>query len=599
MNDQSATDATGPGGWTTGAAALPVAFGRTIGLYTPPEDGIGASACAVLFLSPWGFEEMCTRKLWRQLAERFASLGVASLRFDYPGTGDSLDAIDFSGGLPVWEGAIAAAAAELRRLSGASRLILVGHGLGATFAAQYAGATGTVDATVLMAPVISGRSYLRETVAWSKMVDAGLGLAEEQRLASVVSVAGLVMPEAVAAAVRKIDLMGIAAPPAACILLVGRPARDREAEFAQHLESLGARVAREPYVGYDELLSNPTIAVQPDSVVDAVVRWVGSIALPPAPTAHIGSPSTPAILQGEHFSEEALRFGPGNRLFGVLCSPRAARRGASVILLGTAYDRQAGWARSTVETARYLAGEGIASLRFDGANVGDSPPVPAAPRQVLFSDGQLDDVRAALDLLAERGLAPAVLAGRCSGAYLAFQAAVNDHRCRGVVSVNPFTFVWNNDDDVDEALRHNPRSLEDYRRRAFRLETVRRLASGQIDLRRAAGNIGRQLSRRIALVAPSTLGRLTKDGRLRHAVHAAFRALAGRRVPMRLIYSEGDVGLERYRAYFGTDGSGMRTFPNVSVELVENADHNMSPPHARQLLRQSVLDAALEAHPAD
>lgn len=588
-----------PPDWIAGSAAQPVAFGRTIGLYTAPERGTGTSATTVLFLSPWGFEEMCTRKLWRELAERFARCGIASLRFDYPGTGDSLDKMDFSGGLPVWEAAIAAAAAELRRLSGASRLILVGHGLGATFAAQHAGPAGTVDGIVLMAPVISGRSYLRETAAWSKMVDAGLGLAEDQRLASVVSVAGLVMPEAVAAAVRKIDLLGIAAAPAASILVVGRPARDRESQFAQHLENLGARVAYEPYAGYDELVSNPTIAVQPGVVIDAVVQWVGSIALQPGPKACSGSTTVPAVLHGERFSEEALRFGPGNRLFGVLCSPRGARRGASVILLGTAYDRQAGWARSTVETARFLAGNGIASLRFDGANVGDSPPVPGTPRQVLFSECQLDDVRAALDLLTERGLAPAVLAGRCSGAYLAFQAAVNDHRCRGVVSVNPFTFVWDKDMSVDEALRHNPRSLEDYRRRAFRLETFRRLASGQIDLRRAAGSIGKQLGRRVALAAPGTLGRLTKDGRLKHAVHAAFSSLCERGVPMRLIYSQGDVGLERYRAYFGVDGWEMRKFANVSVEIVADADHNMSPPHAREVLRQRILEAALEAHPAD
>ena len=36
---------------------------------------------------------------------------------------------------------------------------------------------------------------------------------------------------------------------------------------------------------------------------------------------------------------------PYARLFGTLCLPAGTRRGATVLLFGTAYDRQAGWAR--------------------------------------------------------------------------------------------------------------------------------------------------------------------------------------------------------------------------------------------------------------
>ncbi len=586
--DESAT-------WTPGSAALPASFARTVGLFTPPGPGVASSDCAVLFLSPWGFEEMCTRKLWRQLAERFSGLGVASLRFDYPGTGDSLDAMEFSGGLPVWQAAIEAAAAELRRLSGASKLVLVGHGLGATLAVLSAGKLGAVEGMALMAPVVSGRFYLRELSAWSKMVDDGLGLGEDQRITSKTSIAGLVMPDDVAEAVRRINLQATEIAPAPAILMVHRPARENEAALATRLEEFGAAVSRQPYLGYDELVSNPTIATQPDAVATRVAEWVGTLAAAAGPASGPWSSPGTAILGGDGFFEEPLRFGPRSRLSGVLCTPVAARRGASVILLGTAYDRHAGWARSTVETARCLALQGIASLRFDAANVGDSPPVEGAPGQVLFSAGQKDDVQAAFDLMAARQLAPAVLAGRCSGAYLAFQSSLDEPRCRGVVAVNPFTFVWDPDDSVDEALRYNPRSLGDYRKRALRLDTLRRLAAGQIDLGRAAANIGRHLGSRAAAAAPGLLGHLTKYGRLQRSVLSAFRTLAGRRTPVRLIYSETDVGLERYHAYFGADGSGLRAFANVSVEIVPEADHNMSPPAARALLQRRIVEAALAA----
>ena len=97
----------------------------------------------------------------------------------------------------------------------------------------------------------------------------------------------------------------------------------------------------------------------------------------------------------------------------------------------------------------------------------------------------------------------------------------------------------------------------------------------------------------LAAAAPGLLGHLTKYGRLQRSVLSAFRTLAGRHTPVRLIYSETDVGLERYHAYFGADGSGLRAFANVSVEIVPDADHNMSPPAARALLQRRIVEAAL------
>ncbi len=232
--------------WSPKSAALPVVFCGTTGLFTPPATGVEPLAGAALFLSPWGFEEMCTRKLWRELAERLAGAGIASLRFDYPGTGDALDGGDFSGALAIWEDAVAAAAARLRHLSGASGLILIGHGLGATLAATMAPRLEAVQAVAMMAPVVSGRLYLRELAAWSKMVDDGLGLRKEQRIADRVSVAGLVMPDEIAAQVKDLSIEDIPAAPARRILMVERPMRNKETALSARFEQLGAEAVTLP-----------------------------------------------------------------------------------------------------------------------------------------------------------------------------------------------------------------------------------------------------------------------------------------------------------------------------------------------------------------
>lgn len=573
------------------AAALPVTFSRTVGLYTPAREG--QVPATVLFLSPWGFEEMCTRKLWRILADRFAEVGVASLRFDYPGTGDSLDAVDHAAGLTLWEDSIVAAAAELRRLSGIDRIVLVGHGLGAALAAIVAPRLTDVEAIVMMAPVVEGRPYLRELAAWSKMVDEGLGLKADQRMTGHIAIAGLVMPDRVATEVKTLALSRCEKPPAPQILVVQRPNQPRDAGVADHFEACGADVGRLPYTGYEDLVSNPSIARQPEKLVDQLVGWLAGVAESSAPSASFLILQKEAALQGDGFTETPLRFGERGRLFGILCRPKGQRRGATVIQLGTAYDRAAGWGRSSVETARYLAPNGVASLRFDAANVGDSPPAPTAPEQVLFSRSQLADVRAALDLVEAEGLGPAMLAGRCSGAYLAFRGAVSDERCKAALAINPYTYIWDNEEIVDEALRQPARSLEDYRRRALRVETLRRLAAGDIDLARAALNIGKQIGRKLS-ARSVRLGGLSRQGRIHEAIHADFRILCDRGVPLSILYSGGDVGLYRYRLHFGRDGAGMKRYPNVGVEIVPDADHNMSPSFARALVRDRILQMALK-----
>lgn len=578
------------------AAASPVTFYGTVGLYAEAVTTSAQHDSAVLFLSPWGFEEMCTRKLWRDLAERLALSGIASLRFDYPGTGDALDRTDFADGLAVWERAVLAAVEELHRLSGATRLILIGHGLGATLAATIAPKLENVDAIVLMAPVVSGRFYLRELAAWSQMVDDGLGLRKDQRIAGHVAVAGLIMPDEIAAEIKKLNLEALPALPAGRVLMLERPARDKDVALSAHLATLGAEVTRLPYLGYDDLVSNPTLARQPITVIDKVVDWVSaSVARSKAKKAQASDAQAIARLEGPDFVETPLRFGTADRLYGILCEPLGPRRGATVIYLGSGYDRQAGWARSTVETARFLAAKGVASLRFDAANVGDSPPAVGAPRQMLYTDYQIDDVVAAFDLLDGLALGVAVLAGRCSGAYLAFRSAVADDRCKAAVAINPFTFIWDKDEGVDDAVRNNVRSLEDYGRRMVSIDTVRRLFAGRVDVRHALISIGKQLALRIGGMMPTLLAPLSKNARLREATHAAFRRLAQRHMPLTLIYSAADIGLDRFRLYLGRNGEGLKRYDNVSLKIIADADHNISPPAAKAVVYEHILAAALKA----
>lgn len=583
------------------AAAAPVSFAGTFGLFQA-ADGLSSGVwrnAAVLFLPPWGFEEMCTHKLFRIMAEEFAADGIASLRFDYPGTGDALDAPKGAITLEIWQETVTAALTVLREKAGGVPVMLVGHGLGASLALQMAqaldaGQENRLCGLVAMAPVASGRAYLRELQFWAQVIDDGLSLDPALRLHGVTAIGGHIMPEAVATALKKSDFANAVPHHSIPYLLVNRPQRPGDKLLAEALANKGARVEMRDYTGFEAMVANPSVAQMPTETLEAVVSWVvcraAALGKPEAVAADDMRDS--ASLETDEYRETSLRFGRNNRLYGILCEPKAERRGASVLLVGTAYDRHAGWGRSSVAMARRLAEAGIASFRFDPANVGDSPPVPGLPEQVLYTDTQYDDVEAALNMFEARHLLPAVAAGRCSGGYLAFSSSTKDHRLAGLCLANPYAFYWDPACDVDGALRMVPRSLDTYTKLIFTGSTFRRLLRGEIDVKNAARNFWSVMTGRI-LNGLQCGNWLTPRARMAHAqVRSAFARLAKRKVKLVLLYSENDIGLEHLYQHFGAKGRRLARYSNVKMAILPGMDHNLSPASAQQRYFEEIRDLA-------
>ncbi len=575
------------------AAALPVVFDGTIGLFMPEKAGVAKRSAAVLFVSPWGFEEMCTRKFYRVAAEHFSDIGVPSLRFDYTGTGDALDFGDETPSLAIWKNCIGAAAARLKALSGCSQVILVGQGLGGTLAHLTGHEIEGVDSIVLLAPVLSGRGHLREINMWSRIIHADLGLGKEHAPSAQVQIAGLTLPDTIAAEIGKLNIsspQGLGAPN---YLILERPVRADDTAFADALKALGGNVEQRVFEGYDELVTNPLFAKTPMAVVKLLSEWLVETTTLAASAGHSAQAIENPPLVGDGFEEIPVRFGAFQHLIGVVSRPRGEIKGNAVLFMSTAYDRHAGWGRTTVDMARELARQGVVSLRFDSANVGDSVPRPDAPEQVLYSATQTEDALASLDLLESFVAGPIMVAGRCSGGYVALRAGIEDERLKAIVSINPFVYYWDPEMPVRrEHVVSVPRSVDDYGQRMMRLDTVKRLFRGEVDVIAALQNIfiavGRRLSPRIAPLVELIPGR-------RHVarqVRQSFAVLGRRKVPLTLIYSEGDVGLDHMYFHFGPRGHKFARHPNVRLVMLQDADHNLTPPESRKLVLDEIVRLA-------
>jgi uncharacterized protein len=125
---------------------------RLFGVYDPASKNSGALRAAVV-CHPSGDEQVHAYRTLRQLAARMCRAGIHVLRFDYYGTGDSFGETG-EGDIASWCGDIETAIAELKDMTGAPKVSLVGLRLGANLAARVAaGRPDEIDNLVLWEPL--------------------------------------------------------------------------------------------------------------------------------------------------------------------------------------------------------------------------------------------------------------------------------------------------------------------------------------------------------------------------------------------------------------------------------------------------------------
>jgi pimeloyl-ACP methyl ester carboxylesterase len=131
---------------------------QLFGVYHSPEVSTRRSS-AVVMCQPIGHEYLRAHRAIRNLAAALAENGFHVLRFDYLGSGDSSgdgDRTTISQSLAD----LATAIDELKDMSGATRVTLVGLRMGAALAALVAGQRRDVERIVLWDPIVDGGAYL-------------------------------------------------------------------------------------------------------------------------------------------------------------------------------------------------------------------------------------------------------------------------------------------------------------------------------------------------------------------------------------------------------------------------------------------------------
>lgn len=151
--------------------------------------------------------------------------------------------------------------------------------------------------------------------------------------------------------------------------------------------------------------------------------------------------------------EEAIQFGPGGQLAGVVTTPAAGAPRECIGLVNSGLMPRSGPYRVYTQLARRLAEHGIATFRFDLGGLGDS----ASGIGGRLRDRTRHEIGAAIGVLTERFPdATLGLGGICSGAEDSFRYADFDSRIARLIMIDPFahrTLSWRLRLSVGQTLR--------------------------------------------------------------------------------------------------------------------------------------------------
>jgi pimeloyl-ACP methyl ester carboxylesterase len=545
----------------------PVAVGDCFGWFHTRGEQHG-SEIAVMLCPGLTRDALDAHQSLRLLGNALASAGYPTLRIDYPDTGDARDCpVDIAPPVEhwsVWLQSLDQALDWLRDVAGARHLVLCGLRFGATLAAVAAEQRDDVLGLALLAPVLRGQSYMRQLQLEARLQHGGdvEGLAFQELRFSGQTVD----------VISRIDLRDVALKRTSHVAMFlqnpSKPARDCvEAWRARGVEVTECGFAElAPMLRHNQETEGAPVEFAP------LLNWIRRT-IPTQPARVPFRRVLPAVLTQPGWVEQPVRFGPDDRLFGMLCQPEGPARDIAVIIGNTGRDPHYGYARFGVSFARHLAASGIASLRIDFSGLGDSVGVAGKEHvlSAMFESDRTPDISAAIDVLQARGYGQVALQGLCAGAYHALHGGIADPRVSALLLVNLPVFQWHVGDTVDFVYRKTMTPIR-YMSKASDKDAWQRLLRGELDI----ASIARaQRDRTMTRIRERWLRLAEQRGWAgpRSFARQTMASLAARGVKTFLLFSPDDNGLDMIEQEFGKSGAGIRHYTGATLRVEPGLDH--------------------------
>lgn len=430
------------GWWDAGGRSL---FGS---LHYPASYRVRGS---VVLCPPLFWEYAAAHETYRTLADDCARAGMAVLRFDYTGTGDSSGIPSEVEDVSLWMDDIKGAVCQLRRW-GSPFVAVVGMRAASNVIASTPGLNA--DAVVLWDPAESGRIYLRQvtllykSVLGAEKVEGGRAQDElgAQARPNADFPLGFDFPQSFVSSLRQLSLSD--AEYEVSSLVLTRSGDLPVALAANPQMTVGAASGQEELLEvFLETARTPTAACT------TILEWLRGQqesleAVPFSGGLHESwiDPQNPSVIErvarigdaeGQGLFAITTEHIRTNTLDGTQRNRSQEDTGAddhrlTCLMFNSGTEWHIGPHRLYVDLARRVANKWIRSIRLDFRGIGDSPQGYPRAGHHAYSPWILDDLDAAVSAAPE---GPIVALGLCSGAYHALEAAAR-HQLFGVIPIN-------------------------------------------------------------------------------------------------------------------------------------------------------------------
>jgi pimeloyl-ACP methyl ester carboxylesterase len=540
-------------------------------LHTAPPDVIGSTA--VVLCSGLKTDDLTGYRSFRKLADTLARAGFPTLRFHYPGTGDSCDpgVVEH---WSAWQQSIHEAADWVRDYTGARQIVLCGFRLGATLATVVAEERADVAALVLLEPVVRGRSFIRQLI-----IEANIRQGAMSR-ANGLDVGGLHFSDETVRLISQVDLHRATLRPDCPIAVYAQVPSSALSKCVQVWKECGAEVTLGNCVGLEAMLRPTFMSHEAPAALAPIAAWLrASVRAAPSLSRRDGGPAN-AEIRTAGCIETPLRFGAGGTLFGILCRPSARAEADLAVVIGNTSGNPH-CAPVTVDLARRLAIEGFASLRMDFAGLGDSIAPNDAETHVFETDRR-PDIAAAIDALTELDFRRFAIHGLCSGAYHAFHAAVGDSRVCALLLVNLPQFQWSTGGAIEVEVLATQSPLDVLQKiRSERAWKV--LLQSRLNLRRRLIGQGIWFARR-AKALSEQLGHVLGFKARPNPTRESMGRLSQRARTL-LLFSEGDAGIAALAEAF----EPKQIPPSVTIRILPELDHPLTGRNMRRIVADHMV----------
>lgn len=543
----------------------------------------------VVICAPLGYENVVYYRQLGILARRLSVAGRSTLRFDWPGSGDSAGDDTQPRLVAAYLESVSRAIEVLRAATGLNHIDLVGLRIGATLAASAVAAGSEAADLVLWDPFLTGRDYIRAMRTFDRFSRKPTGLSDDSQ-AEGQPASGFVIAPATVRDLERLDLTKIEYGAPRRVLVAGRPAQPDE-PLLKRFRGLGHDVSSAVFEELREVALGWAERPVPTDAFAQIESWL----TPGRPSGRVGLGWTPQRIielpiEGVAVREEAVVLQDGSTMLGVVTTPAELSFDDSwIVFVPNRYARRVGPNRLYTEWARDWAAAGVASLRIDVNGTGDAGGPDGETDRDMYRPHAVSDVLRSVSFLREQFDARRfAVMGLCSGGYVGFHAALKDSSIEAVILLNPQMLLWT---EQETPLTRAGILC----RAALRPSSWKRLLTTpkrRVRLAAMLPEVGEAVVSHVRWRF-DRLSRRSREGKLsvRDWIVAAIDRLEARECRVLFVFSEGDAGRDYLTRHLGPSLPGLAERPNVSLETVPGADHTF-----RHAGRQAALRDLLEQH---